>query len=155
MESLMIERPIEEREQEDKLHIGLKNAVHVSETTRTGLVATVIAFFTWPFIWLFQKKGVPHGVVNARVRARNVRIINHNSAKPDIRWCPSGRYEVIKESIGDHDHGIYPPVGEGRIASSTPLPNGDKLCDVEFLATVNGRVSVNLQKILLEKPTVV
>lgn len=89
-------------------------------------------------------RGIPHGVRHAIVLARNVLVLTRQDGMREVRFCQSGSYRVVRDSIDHADEGSYPTVDQTLISTSGPLPE-DGYHPVRMRVSVNGSVHVHIE----------
>lgn len=84
--------------------------------------------------------GVPHGVTNAKVKARNIRVF-----AGDVYFCPSKDYMVLAHTLAGADGGVYPPYDRSEMTIGCPVPP-DGMYDIQMTVSVNGSTCVHIER---------
>jgi len=153
-------RPIASREQPEVLIRRLQEAVVVETAAAVLLTFSERVYALLPQRYRRKRKsgilvpcaempcGVPHGVVDAVVYARRVRVQNLGTS-PMIFFCPSVDYKVLGSTIRNSDNGLYPHESKCLISSSVDVPNMDGHYDVCMRVSVNGSVKIAVEEFVL------
>lgn len=86
-----------------------------------------------------HRRGIPHGVENVLIRARNVRVMDRGQS---IAYCNSHSYEAL-ETVPPGDEGQYPQEGVTDVACKVPR---DGFYDVLMRVSVNGTMHVRIEQ---------
>lgn len=87
--------------------------------------------------------GVPHGVMNAFVKARRVQL-KHVDSEALMYFCESYGYLVLEDSLSDADGGEYPAANDTFISFGCLAPPQDGLYDIDVRVSLNGSVHLHV-----------
>lgn len=94
--------------------------------------------------------GLPHGVTDAIVYARNIRI-DRSHGIPEIFFCHSHGYVVDGRTVKGADGGHYPPCEDTDISAGCRIP-ADGFHTARMRVGVNGAVHVHFEAFDVEVP---
>ena len=161
----MQRRPVATHEQPEKLHAGLQAARVVTpvaaqatpqeEPVGAGVVGTLrrIGQSFMPSRAprpAVAQTGLPHGVTEAIVYVRDVRVDTRNGT-PEIYFCPTKDYLFDGRTLQGADHGSYPPVNRTNVSLGCKLP-ADGLHTARMRVGVNGAVNTHIEAFDVEVP---
>ncbi len=157
----MRRRRLTKYEQPEKLHGGLQKARLIelppplprcSKTSHLGTIKAMVAWaVTW--MWIYVKnselgqcffKGVPHGVENATLYVRCIKVERTASGKLEYRFCPTQNYQVLTATIRGGDRKPYPSIDRTflSLACKEPSPGYHT---ARARVTVNGSVHIHVE----------
>lgn len=99
-----------------------------------------------------QPLGVPHGVKNAIVLVKDLRVEWFGST-PRIYFCDSHDYLAVAETILDGDEKDYPNPDETLISTSCHVPWENGLYHARLRIALNGRPNIHVETFRYELAT--
>lgn len=90
--------------------------------------------------------GVPHGVRNAIVLVRNLRIEWPTEEHPLLFFCASHDFEVADSTIRDGDSLPYPDLSKCFLSTAAMVPTDDTFVGARMRVSINGSLSIHIER---------
>jgi hypothetical protein len=98
--------------------------------------------------------GIPHGVMNAIVLARDLYVEwSWTKRQPRIYFCNSADYRAVAETLLGGDSKPYPNPEETLISSACHIPWQEGFYPARLRVRLNGRPNIHIEKFCYELAT--